>query len=265
MHEGRGRNHQAYLWQYGIPGGAVVFDFRLGRGREGSKQFLKQFKGILQTDGYAAYDHGDSGVVHAACWAHSRRKFVEAVRLNPSDAMAARTVAMIDELFAIDAEARLQKMDHATRHALRLQKAPAVLDRIRRQIASCEREALPASALRKACRYTLALWPKLTRLLERPGFGAVQQSGGARCDRAGPKVTAALSIVEADTEPVMLKTLCCLLMSTNSIIQRASNGAVELVMQWASSRLGISAAVQNNRVKSLCKTNPPFRTGIHRQ
>jgi transposase len=122
MHEGRGRNHQAYLWQYGIPGGAVVFDFRLGRGREGSKQFLKQFKGILQTDGYAAYDHGDSGVVHAACWAHSRRKFVEAVRLNPSDAMAARTVAMIDELFAIDAESRLQKMDHATRHALRLKR-----------------------------------------------------------------------------------------------------------------------------------------------
>lgn len=29
MHDGRGRNHQAYLWQYGRPGGAVVFYFRL--------------------------------------------------------------------------------------------------------------------------------------------------------------------------------------------------------------------------------------------
>jgi transposase len=54
MHDGRGKNHQAYLWQYGRPSGAVVFDFRLGRGRDGPKQFLDQFEGILQTDGYAA-------------------------------------------------------------------------------------------------------------------------------------------------------------------------------------------------------------------
>ena len=40
MHDGRGKNHQAYLWQYGRPGGSVVFDFRLGRGREGPKRFL---------------------------------------------------------------------------------------------------------------------------------------------------------------------------------------------------------------------------------
>jgi transposase len=56
MREGRGRNHQAYLWQYGRPGGCVVFDFRLGRGRDGPQRFLAQFEGILQTDGYAAYD-----------------------------------------------------------------------------------------------------------------------------------------------------------------------------------------------------------------
>ena len=54
MHAGRGKNHQAYLWQYSRPGGTVVFDFRLGRGRDGPKQFLGQFEGLLQTDGYAA-------------------------------------------------------------------------------------------------------------------------------------------------------------------------------------------------------------------
>jgi transposase len=54
MHDGRGKNHQAYLWQYGRPAGTVVFDFRLGRGRDGPKQFLGNFDGILQTDGYAA-------------------------------------------------------------------------------------------------------------------------------------------------------------------------------------------------------------------
>ena len=71
MHDGRGQNHQAYLWQYGRPGGGVVFDFRLGRGRDGPKKFLEQFEGILQTDGYGAYDHvGGPSMVHAACWAH---------------------------------------------------------------------------------------------------------------------------------------------------------------------------------------------------
>ena len=45
-HDKSGRNHQAYLWQYGTPGGSVVFDFRMGRGREGPKLFLGQFEGI---------------------------------------------------------------------------------------------------------------------------------------------------------------------------------------------------------------------------
>jgi transposase len=67
----KGKNHQAYLWQYSRPGGAVVFDFRMDREREGPKRFLGNFEGILQSDGYAAYDHvGGPKIVHAACWAH---------------------------------------------------------------------------------------------------------------------------------------------------------------------------------------------------
>ena len=43
-HDRRGHNHQAYLWQYGRPGGSVVFDFQLGRGRDGPKKFLAGFQ-----------------------------------------------------------------------------------------------------------------------------------------------------------------------------------------------------------------------------
>ena len=104
MRDGRGQNHQGYLWQYGTPGGGVVFDFRLGRGREGPKQFLGQYNGILQTDGYAAYDHiGGPKLIRAVCWSHSRRKFVDAVKLNPQDVAGTRIVKRIDDLFAIDA------------------------------------------------------------------------------------------------------------------------------------------------------------------
>src|SRR4051812_49704932 len=91
MHDGRGKNHQAYLWQYGRPDGNVVFDFRLGRGRDGPKRFLGQFEGILQSDGYAAYEQvGGPNIVHACCWAHARRKFIEALKLHPEDRVATR-------------------------------------------------------------------------------------------------------------------------------------------------------------------------------
>jgi len=167
--EGRGHNHQAYLWQYSRPGGTVVFDFRLGRGRDGPKRFLGQFEGILQTDGYAAYDQiGGPRMVHAACWAHARRQFFEAVQLNPRDPVATPIVARIDELFAVDAEARRRVIGLTGRHALREERAKPLLDDIRSKIEVAQSIALPSSALSKACQYALTLWRKLTRFLEYP-------------------------------------------------------------------------------------------------
>jgi hypothetical protein len=116
--DGRSRNNPGYLWQYGTPGGAAIFEFRMGRGREGPMRFLENFTGILQTDAYAAYGRvGGPKMVHAACWAHSRRRFVEVTKLNPQDVASARIVAQMAKLFAIDAQARDEKMDHAASHA----------------------------------------------------------------------------------------------------------------------------------------------------
>lgn len=106
-HDKRGRSHQAYMWQYGSPGKGVVFDFRMGRDQEGPRLFLGRFEGILQTDGYRAYDKvGGPKMVHAGCLAHSRRKFVDAVKVNTKDSESARIVALMDQLFAIDRKAR---------------------------------------------------------------------------------------------------------------------------------------------------------------
>jgi len=212
MHDGRGKNHQAYLWQYSRPGGVVIFDFQLGRGRDGPRKFLSGFKGILQTDGYAAYESAMGGtVVHAACWAHARRKVVEAVKLNPDDRLAGQLVARIDELFSIDAEARSAAMDHAARHTLRLERSRPLLEEIRRELESARSRVLPASALGKAVNYTLSLWPKLTRFLQYPEIELSTNLAensmrpvvlgrknwihlGSR--EAGPRVAAILSIVE---------------------------------------------------------------------
>ena len=50
--ETKGRNHQGYEFQYSRPGGPVVFDFRMSRAREGPAEFLGDYGGILQCDGY---------------------------------------------------------------------------------------------------------------------------------------------------------------------------------------------------------------------
>jgi transposase len=213
MHDGRGQNHQAYLWQYGRPGGGVVFDFQLGRGRDGPKKFLGQFEGILQTDGYGAYDHvGGPGIVHAGCWSHSRRKFFEAAQLNPDDVTATRIVARIDELFGIDAWAREQNLDLDARHALRLGRSKPLLEVIRGEVEAARDVSLPSSALGKAAHYTLSQWRKLTRFLENPELelsnnlaeNSMRPVALGRknwihvgSQQAGPKVAAILSIVES--------------------------------------------------------------------
>jgi transposase len=167
MHDGRGKNHQGYLWQYSRPGGSAVFDFRTGRGREGPKNFLGNYEGILQTDGYSAYDRtGGPKMVHAACWAHARRKLFEAVKLSPEDKIATQLVARMDELFAVDAEARNSGMDHTARHSLRQQRSRPLLEIMRTELQAAAGSALPSSALGKAVNYTLSLWRKLTCFLD---------------------------------------------------------------------------------------------------
>jgi transposase len=77
-------------------------------------------------------------------------------------------VAQIDELFAIDAQAREENLSQSDRHLLRLENAKTVLEQIKRAIEAARADALPKSTLAKACNYTLTLWNRLTHFLEHP-------------------------------------------------------------------------------------------------
>jgi transposase len=211
MHDGRGKNHQAYLWQYSSPSGAVIFEFRMGRGRDGPREFLKSFKGILQSDGYAAYDELGAAIVHAGCWAHARRKFFEAVKLSPNDKTSIELVVQINELFGVDAQARQEGLNEESRHALRLEKSKPILEELKKKIESARAAALPKSALAKACNYTLTQWVRLVRFLDYPQLELSNNRAensmrpvalgrknwihlGSK--EAGPRVAAILSLVE---------------------------------------------------------------------
>ena len=103
----------------------MVFDFEMTRCKEVPKAFFKDYGGILHTDGYVAYekDIGTEKLIHACCLAHSRRKFIGAIKVqtkaHAADPKLERVVALMDELFAIDREAREQKLSLGDRHALR--------------------------------------------------------------------------------------------------------------------------------------------------
>jgi len=208
----RGKHHQAYLWQYGRPGGATVFDFRMGRDRAGPKYFLQNFHGRLQTDAYAAYDKvGGSGMIHVGCWTHARRGFANVVKLNPGDPVASPIVARINELFAVDTEAQQQGLSVEERDRLRQQRAPGLLDKIKGSIEAAKLGALPGGALENACQYALTIWPRLTRFLEHPEVelsnnlieNSMRPIALGRKNwihigspEAGPKVAAILSVIE---------------------------------------------------------------------
>jgi transposase len=212
-HDKRGSNHQAYFWQYSSPGKGVVFDFQMGRGSDGPKQFLGPFEGLLQTDGYAGYNKVVRGkMVHAGCLAHARRKFVDAVKLNANDADSASVVALMDDLFRIDREAREQNMDHAERDALRQQRAPQLLEQMRAQMLVMQKKLLPKSAAGQAANYTLSLWPKLTLFLKYPELElstnlaensmrpiAIGRKNWLHLGskEAGPRIAAIFSVVES--------------------------------------------------------------------
>ena len=213
MHDQRGADHQAYLWQYGKPGGETVFEFQLGRGRDGPRKFLGEWEGILQTDGYQAYEGvGGAKMVHVGCWAHARRKFVDAVKVNPQDAAAINMVTRMDALFLVDRHARQQHLSVEDRLALRREHAELWAAEIHDECVSLRNTVLPKSTLGQAVAYTLNMWPKLRRCFD---YAEVELSNNLAENsmrpvalgrknwlhvgsaQSGPKVAAILSVIES--------------------------------------------------------------------
>jgi transposase len=118
---------------------------------------------------YSGYDRvGGAKLIHAGCWAHARRYFFQAVEAHPDDRAGIALVASIDELFAIDVQAREQNLTVIERDQLRRQKARTILESIKSQIETAKGLTLPKSALAKACNYTLTFWNRLSRFLDHP-------------------------------------------------------------------------------------------------
>jgi transposase len=162
----KGKSQQGYLWTYSRPGGDVLFEWRLSRSREGPQEFLKDFRGKLQTDGYSVYEslaksRGDLTLI--GCWAHVRRGFHEALAETK---LAAWFVGQIGQLYAVEKKLRVQKAGPRLRAAMRVWQSRPVLARLHRAMEVIRRKTLPQGLLGQAIDYALKRWEALTRFVE---------------------------------------------------------------------------------------------------
>ncbi|MEG2198626.1 MAG: IS66 family transposase, partial [Malacoplasma sp.] len=90
---GRDAELNSYMWIYRTSGDAknhvVLYDYQVGRSGKFAKEYLKDFKGYLHTDGWAGYHQLEPQIVLCGCWAHARRKFDEAAKIYPKEDRAA--------------------------------------------------------------------------------------------------------------------------------------------------------------------------------
>jgi hypothetical protein len=162
-----GTTHRGYHWVYYSPIEKLVcFDYRKGRGREGPQEFLKDFRGTLQTDGYSAYGsfEREGEIRLLSCMAHARRKFDES--RNNDLPRANYVLSKMQELYAIERECRDMGLGFEARKLERQKKSLTILEELETWLKSNLQEVLPKSAIGQAITYTLGLWWRLKRYVE---------------------------------------------------------------------------------------------------
>lgn len=158
----KGTTHRGYHWVYHAPvERLVLFDYREGRGREGPGECLKDFKGFLQTDGYAVYEdyQHKAGTTLLHCMAHARRKFDESKDNDKSRAEYALTG--FQKLYAIERQARERSLSNENRYTLRQAESLPVLRELKAWMLENYTAVLPKSPIGQALHYSLERWDKL--------------------------------------------------------------------------------------------------------
>jgi len=152
-----------FLWSFGSQAG-VYYRPSENRASENAERFLKESRSkFLMVDGYSGYlsakrnTHSDIILVH--CWAHVRRKFLEAEK---TDRRASTVIPLINELFKIERYAG----DLENRRLARLEKSKPIIVQIKTWVN--QQNYLPKLALGQAIEYLIKHWAGLTEFLVHP-------------------------------------------------------------------------------------------------
>ncbi len=157
----KGKTANARMWVYvgddGYP--YNVFDFTLNRGRDGPKYFLKDYQQVLLADAYGGYNGVVAGneITRAGCWAHLRRKVIEAEKAAPE--IAREAIEMVRALYAVEKQAGALSVNGAAE--LRQEESAPVLADLREKLLEWKEQLLPKHPMAEAVNYALGQWTEL--------------------------------------------------------------------------------------------------------
>lgn len=159
---------KSYMWvRVGGPPTQPVRVFHYADSRRGSVacELLEGYKGYLQTDDYAGYNAVtlNQGITQLGCWAHARRKFIEAQKASPKSKKTSKAdmaVSLIAKLYAI--EKNIKEQCAEDKHKTRQVQSVPQLQKIREWLDKTLHQTLPKGLLGKALSYLDKNWDKLT-------------------------------------------------------------------------------------------------------
>jgi transposase len=179
LERGRDKAREGHLWVYigDRDHPYVLFDFTVHYKRDGPEQFLKGYAGYLQADALAQYEglFATGAVVHVACNAHARRRFVEAQSSAPDEAEEA--LKYIRKLYKVERElgGLFAADDDAGRQQHRSAQTAAVREEFHAWLVAQRSRALPKSPLGEAVGYAVSHWAALMRYAEQ-GYLAIDNN-----------------------------------------------------------------------------------------
>jgi len=156
---------KAYLWVVRAVMKELVF-FHYDKGSRAQKvviELLHNYKGAVQTDGYGAYSiyENKKGVLLLGCWAHTRRKYTEALKEDKAGAEYA--LEQIGLIYGVESMADDQGLDYQQRAALRSRLAYPIMCAFEKWVVNYMPKALPKGRMSQALTYTYSLFHRLTR------------------------------------------------------------------------------------------------------
>jgi transposase len=161
-----GGSRKGRVWIYLNPDGRHWYDFTETRERDGPLRVLGDYRGAIQADAYAGYDrlYLPNRAKEVACWAHLRRKFVDAETTDP--ALAKEAIDRIRVLFRIEAEADRSQLSPQARLDLRREKAAPLVEEFEAWMAAAMIKTLPKGPLGRAIAYGRNQWKALKQYLD---------------------------------------------------------------------------------------------------
>jgi transposase len=168
---GKRKMKTGYFWPIYGDRDEIVFPFSPSRSGDLVNEVLADYRGVLISDGYKVYDRYAEKVnliVHAQCWSHTRRNFVEAEGLEPE--LSGYILDRIASLYSFEKEIRVRKLKDDRKQLYRAEHCKPVVDEIfcRLREAMQERILLPSSPFTKAANYALDREDALRVFLEYP-------------------------------------------------------------------------------------------------